>query len=163
MEIRLAVTEDVGAIASIYSHHVLHGTGTFEEVPPRPAEMAGRLDRVTSRNWPWLVAAQDGQVIGYAYAAQFRDRAAYRFSAENSVYVHPRHMNRGVGRRLLTALLSEAAAAGFQRMFAAIGDSANVGSIALHERAGFEHCGRLDRAGFKFGRYLDVVFMQRQI
>ncbi len=171
MLVRSATPSDSEAIAAIYGHHVLHGTplrlpparAPSAAPPPPGTEMAKRLDRVVSRGWPWLVAEQDGTVIGYAYAAQFRDRAAYRFSAENSVYVHPDHTGRGIGRQLLEALLAEAAAAGFQRMFAAIGDSANVGSVALHEHAGFEQCGRLGRAGFKFGRYLDVVFMQRDI
>jgi len=161
--IRFATPDDVAAIAFIYCHHVLHGTGTFEEEPPSVAEMADRLAKVQSRGWPWLVAERDGQVIGYAYAAQFRDRAAYRFAAEDSIYIHPDHMGAGVGRALLDALLSTSAEAGFQRMFAVIGDSHNRGSIRLHERADFEHCGKLDKAGFKFDRYLDVVFMQREL
>ena len=163
MQIRPATPEDAAPLADIYGHHVLHGTGTFEEEPPPVAEMADRLAKVQARGWPWLVAEKDGRVIGYAYAAQFRDRAAYRFAAEDSIYIHPDHMGAGVGRALLDALLPASAAAGFQRMFAVIGDSANAGSIRLHERGGFEHCGKLDKAGFKFGRYLDVVFMQREI
>ena len=161
--IRAAVPGDAAAIAAIYGHHVLHGTGTFEEEPPSKAEMADRLAKVQARGWPWLVAEQDGRVIGYAYAAQFRDRAAYRFAAEDSIYIDPDHMGAGVGRALLDALLVASAEAGFERMFAVIGDSDNLGSVRLHERALFEHCGKLDKAGFKFGRYLDVVFMQRAI
>lgn len=163
LHIRPATPEDVEAIAFIYAHHTLHGTGTFEEEAPSAAEMADRLAKVQARGWPWLVAERDGVVVGYAYAAQFRDRAAYRFAGEDSIYVHPDHMGSGTGRALLDALLPASAEAGFQRMFAVIGDSANLGSIRLHERAGFEHCGKLDKAGFKFGRYLDVVFMQREI
>jgi len=163
VQIRPATPEDAAAIADIYGHHVLHGTGTFEEEPPPVAEMADRLAKVQARGWPWLVAEQEGRVIGYAYAAQFRDRAAYRFAAEDSIYIDPDHMGAGVGRALLDALLVASAEAGFERMFAVIGDSDNLGSVRLHERALFEHCGKLDKAGFKFGRYLDVVFMQRAI
>jgi len=163
LHIRPATPEDVPAITAIYGHHVLHGTGTFEEEPPPVDEMRDRLAKVQGRGWPWLVAEQDGQVIGYAYTAQFRDRAAYRFAGEDSIYIHPDHMGAGVGRVLLDSLLPASAAAGFQRIFAVIGDSDNLGSIRLHERCGFEHCGKLDKAGFKFSRYLDVVFMQREI
>jgi L-amino acid N-acyltransferase YncA len=161
--IRNASLDDAAAITAIYRHHVLHGTGTFEEDPPSVAEMTGRLTRIIERGWPLLVAEKDGRVIGYAYAAQFRDRAAYRFAAEDSIYVDPDHQGEGVGRALLDALMRASAEAGFQRMFAVIGDSANLGSIRLHERAGFTAAGQFDKAGFKFGRYLDVVFMQREI
>lgn len=163
MLIRSATTADAPAIAEIYGHHVLHGTGTFEEDAPPISEMAARLAHVLDRGWPWLVAERDGQLIGYAYTAQFRDRAAYRFAGEDSIYVHPDHMGAGVGRALLDALIPASAAAGFQRMFAVVGDSDNIGSIRLHERTGFDHCGKLDKAGFKFGRYLDVVFLQKAI
>ncbi|HMI18624.1 MAG TPA: GNAT family N-acetyltransferase [Sphingomonas sp.] len=163
LRIRKARPDDADAIAAIYRHHVLHGTGTFEEEPPSVGDMAGRLEKVQAHGWPWLVAEADSAVAGYAYAAQFRDRAAYRFACENSIYVHPDHIGAGVGRALLDALLPASAEAGFQRMFAVIGDSGNLGSIRLHERADFTHCGQLDKAGFKFGRYLDVVFMQREI
>ena len=162
-DIRPATPEDVAAIAFIYGHHALHGTGTFEEEAPSAGEMADRLTKVQTRGWPWLVAEKDGQVVGYAYTAQFRDRAAYRFAGEDSVYIHPDHMGAGIGKALLDALLPASAAAGFQRIFAVIGDSDNAGSIRLHERTGFDHCGKLDKAGFKFGRYLDVVFMQREL
>jgi L-amino acid N-acyltransferase YncA len=163
MQIRLARPADAAAIAAIYGHHVLNGTGTFEEEAPSVEDIAERLAKVQARGWPWLVAETDGQVIGYAYAAQFRDRAAYRFACENSIYVHPDHVGAGIGRALLDALLRASAEVGFQRMFAVIGDSGNVGSIRLHERADFTPAGQLDKAGFKFGRYLDVVFMQREI
>lgn len=163
MQIRLATPTDAAALAAIYGHHVLHGTGTFEEEAPSVAEMADRLARVRSRGWPWLVTEKQGEVVGYAYAAQFRDRAAYRFAAEDSIYIHPDHMGQGVGRALLDALMAASRDAGFQRMFAVIGDSGNAGSIRLHLAADFAHCGQLDKAGFKFGRYLDVVFMQREL
>ena len=161
--IRPASPADAEAIAAIYGHHVLWGTGTFEETPPPVAEMTDRLDKVQARGWPWLVAEQDGQMLGYAYAAQFRDRAAYRFAAEDSIYIHPDHMGLGVGRALLDALMTASKESGFERMFAVIGDSDNAGSIRLHLAGGFTHCGQLDKAGFKFGRYLDVVFMQREL
>jgi phosphinothricin acetyltransferase len=163
LRIRPARPDDAEAIAFIYGHHTLHGTGTFEEEAPSTAEMADRLAKVQGRGWPWLVAERDGQVVGYAYTGQFRDRAAYRFCGEDSVYIHPDHMGAGIGRALLDALLPASAASGFERIIAVIGDSANLGSIRLHERAGFAHCGKLDKAGFKFGRYLDVIFMQREI
>lgn len=163
LHIRNAIPADAEAVAAIYGHHVLWGTGTFEENPPSVAEMADRLDKVQSRGWPWLVAEKDGQVLGYAYAAQFRDRAAYRFAAEDSIYIHPDHMGMGVGRALLDTLMVASKESGFERMFAVIGDSDNAGSIRLHLAANFTHCGQLDKAGFKFGRYLDVVFMQREI
>jgi len=163
LRIRSAEPADAAAIAFIYGHHALHGTGTFEEEAPSVAEMADRMARVRARGWPWLVAERDGEIVGYAYTGQFRDRAAYRFCGEDSVYIHPDHMGAGIGRALLDALLPVSAAAGFQRIVAVIGDSANLGSIRLHERVDFDHCGKLDKAGFKFGRYLDVVFMQREI
>jgi L-amino acid N-acyltransferase YncA len=163
VNIRPASPDDAAAIAAIYGHHVLNGTGTFEEDAPSVTEMAERLAYVQARGWPWLVAERDGLVIGYAYTAQFRDRAAYRFAGEDSIYVHPDHLGAGIGRALLDALIPASAEAGFQRLFAVIGDSANLGSIKLHERADFTPAGQLDKAGFKFGRYLDVVFMQRAI
>jgi phosphinothricin acetyltransferase len=163
IHIRPAVAADAPALADIYTHHILNGTGTFEEEPVDAAEMIRRLARIQGKGWPWLVAEDATGLLGFAYAGQFRDRAAYRFSAENSIYVRPDAMGRGVGDRLLGALLDASAAAGFQRMFAVIGDSANLGSIRLHEKHGFTHAGQCDSAGFKFGRYLDIVFMQRVI
>lgn len=161
--IRPAVLADAAALAAIYAPHVLHGTATFEEEPPGPDEMAARLAAVAGRGWPWLVLEEDGCVLGYAYVAQFRDRAAYRFSCEDSIYLAPQALGRGHGGRLLDALLEASRAAGFRRMFAVIGDSANTASIALHARRGFAHAGRFDRAGHKFGRDLDIVFMQREM
>lgn len=163
MNIRPARSGDIAAITTIYAHHVLHGTGTFEEEPPPEDEMARRMDAVTSRGWPWLVAEEGGTVVGYAYAAQFRDRAAYRYACEDSVYVRADAMGRGVGGALLGALLRAAADVGFRRMFAVIGDSANLGSIRVHLHHGFTPAGQFDAAGHKFGRDLDVVFMQRAL
>ncbi len=164
MHVRPATPADTPAIAAIYAHHVLHGTGTFEEDPPSAEDIAGRMAAIQTRGWPWLVAeGEDGAVIGYAYAAQFRDRAAYRYSCENSVYVRPDAIGRGTGRTLLEALMAAAAASGFRRMFAVIGDSDNAASIELHRRSGFAMAGRFEDAGHKFGRDLDVVFMQRTL
>ncbi|MCB4824394.1 GNAT family N-acetyltransferase [Roseicella aerolata] len=169
MLIRDAVPADLPAITAIYAHHVLHGTGTFEEVPPTEAEMGARMADTQTRGWAWLVA--EGQelpgeapgLIGYAYFNQFRMRSAYRYSAENSVYVRDDVRGMGVGKALVAALLERADQAGFRQMFAVIGDSDNVGSIGLHLSLGFQRAGVLRSAGVKFGRWLDVVFMQRSI
>jgi phosphinothricin acetyltransferase len=165
MPIRDALPADVPAITAIYAHHVLHGAGTFEEAPPDQAEMAARVARVQDRGWPWLVAEGEGGegIVGFAYYAQFRDRSAYRFTAENSVYVRDDVRGMGVGKGLVAALLDRAAAGGFRQMLAVIGDSDNVGSIGLHLSLGFRQVGVLKSAGVKFGRWLDVVFMQRAI
>lgn len=163
MRIRPAIPSDAAAIAAIYAHHVVHGTGTFEEEAPGSNEMAGRMAAIQARGWPWLVAEIDDAVVGYAYAAQFRDRAAYRYSCENSVYVRDDAAGRGIGRALLAALMAAARAYGFRRMFAVIGDQANIGSIRLHERCGFTMAGAFTDAGHKFGRDLDIIFMQRHL
>ncbi|UAK23938.1 GNAT family N-acetyltransferase [Sphingomonas nostoxanthinifaciens] len=154
---------DAEAVAEIYAHHVLHGTGTFEEVPPDAADMAQRMAKVIDRGWPWLLAEDEGGISGYAYAAQFRDRSAYRFSCENSIYIRHDAIGRGVGRALLSALMDAATAAGFMRMYAVIGDAANAGSIELHRRMGFDDAGTLGSIGYKFDRWLDVVFMQKTL
>lgn len=163
MRLRSAEVADAAAIAALYAPHVLHGTATFEEEAPGAGEMALRIERVRLLGWPWLVLADGSDILGYAYAAQFRDRHAYRFAAEDSVYIRDDCLGRGHGRRLLTALLDQAVAADFRRMFAVIGDSANHGSIRLHEALGFSHAGCLRNAGFKFGRWLDVVLMERDL
>jgi phosphinothricin acetyltransferase len=158
--IRPATNADVDAITAIYAHHVLHGTGTFEEEPPTKDEMARRMGSVAGHGWPWLVAEDGPCQLGFAYAAQFRDRSAYRYSCEDSVYVHQDAMGRGIGGALLGALMTAATEAGFRRMLAVIGDSTNLGSIRLHLHHGFTHAGRFDGACHKFGSDLDVVFMQ---
>ncbi len=169
MRIRDAVAADIPAITAIYAHHVLHGAGTFEEVPPDAAEMQARFAEGQGRGWAWLVAEGEGLpgeapgLIGYAYFAQFRNRSAYRFAAENSVYVRNDVRGMGVGKALVAALIERAEKAGFRQMFAVIGDSENVGSIGLHLSLGFHRTGVLKAAGIKFGRWLDVVFMQRSI
>ena len=169
MLIRDAAPADLPAITAIYAHHVLHGTGTFEEVPPTEVEMGRRFAQSEARGWAWLVAEGEGLpgeapgIIGYAYFAQFRDRSAYRYAAEDSVYVRNDVRGMGVGKQLVAALLGRAEAAGFRQMYAVIGDSDNVGSIGLHLSLGFQKAGVLRSAGIKFGRWVDVVFMQRGI
>lgn len=163
MPIRDATAADAEAVAAIYAHHVLHGTGTFEETPPPASEMAARIAKVQAAGWAWLVAEDEGVVQGYAYFAQYRDRSAYRFSAEDSVYVRPDVAGQGVGKSLVAVLLDRAEAAGFRQMLAVIGDSENVGSIGLHVSLGFKPAGIFKSTGFKFGRWVDVVNMQKPL
>ena len=160
MIIRSARLTDAHEIAEIYAHHVLHGTATYELDPPGPAEMAQRLDKVLTSGWPWLVACKPSRAImGYGYVAQFRDRAAYRFAGEDSIYIRDDCRGQGAGKALLAALLPAAEAAGFRQIYAVIG-GAEPGSIALHAALGFEHAGVLRGSGRKHGRWLDTVFMQ---
>ena len=161
MDIEAARPADFAEIQSIYAHHVLHGTGTFEEVPPSIEEMEGRILHVTARGWPWLVATDATGVLGYGYFQQIRDRSAYRYTAEDSIYVREEVRGQGVGKALVTRLLAEAAEQGFRQMIAVIGDSANVGSIGVHASLGFQRVGVLKSTGLKFGRWLDTVYMQR--
>ncbi|WP_439547526.1 GNAT family N-acetyltransferase [Sandarakinorhabdus sp.] len=163
MSIRPARMEDATALAAIYAPAVLHGTASFELDPPSAAEMATRLMKVKSHGWPWLVHVTMGQVDGYAYASQFRDRAAYRHCGECSVYVAPDAQRTGIGQALLMAVISESRSAGFRQMIAVIGDSSNESSIGLHASCGFERVGLLRQAGEKFGRSLDIVMMQRSL
>jgi phosphinothricin acetyltransferase len=162
MKLRPAEPEDVPAIQAIYAHHVLHGLGTFEEVPPTQADMASRCAAVLDRGLPWLVA-EDGEVLGYAYAGPFRTRAAYRFTVEDSVYVAEAARGRGVGRALLTAIIAECEAMGLRQMVGVIGDSGNAASIALHRALGFELKATVEAVGWKHGRWVDVVWMQRAL
>lgn len=158
-----AAAADAAAMAEIYAHHVLHGTATFETAPPDAAGMADRLARVQRAAWPWLVARDaSGAVVGYAYVMQFRDRPAYRFSCEDSVYVRHDRRGEGIGAALLSALIPAAEACGFRQMFAVIG-GAEPASIALHARLGFVEAGRMRGIGRKFGRWLDTVYMQRAL
>jgi phosphinothricin acetyltransferase len=163
MMIRDATADDLTAITAIYAHHVRVGTGTFEETPPEHAEMAARIARVQGAGWAWLVAEADGTVIGFAYFNQFRDRSAYRFCCENSIYVRDDVRGQGVGKALVEVLLERATACQFRQMLAVIGDSENVGSIGLHVSLGFRQAGVLKAVGLKFGRWVDVVFMQRAL
>ncbi len=154
---------DMAAITTIYAHAVLHGTGTFELEPPTLDDMVQRRANVTSRGWPWLVAERGGDVLGYAYANDFRPRRAYRFCLENSIYIADGARSRGIGRALLAELVTRCEVRGARQMLAVIGDSANIASIALHRGFGFEHCGQLNAAGWKFDRWLDVVLMQKAL
>jgi L-amino acid N-acyltransferase YncA len=164
MIVRPATAADAPALAAIYGPEVLHGTASFETEAPDATEMAARLARVQSHGWPWLVAEVDGAVLGYAYASQFRDRPAYAHTAENSVYVAASARGRGIGLALLEALFTAARAAGFEQMIAVVGDAAgNTASLALHTRAGFRPVGRLEGVGCKFGRLLDVAYLQRSL
>ena len=153
--------EDVPAITAIYGHHVLHSTGTFETEPPSQADMNARHTDVLGKGLPYLVAEVEGQVVGFAYCNWFKPRPAYRFSAEDSIYVAPGTHRQGLGHALLTELCQQAERAGVRKMLAVIGDSANAGSIGLHSALGFTHAGVLKSCGWKFNRWLDVVLMEK--
>ena len=157
--IRDVSEQDAGAIAAIYAHHVLHGTASYDMQPPSVEETLGKIRRVVGAGWPFLVAEQDGRVVGYAYATQFRDRAAYAWTCENSIYVDSDWHGRGIGKDLLRELCRRAEGFGFRQMVAVIG-GAEPASIALHEACGFSEAGRLLAAGWKHGRWLDNVYMQ---
>jgi L-amino acid N-acyltransferase YncA len=161
--VRDATPADVAEMQSIYAHHVLHGTGTFDEIPPSIEEMAARLAKVTGRGWAWRVAADASGILGYGYYTQFRDRSAYRFTVEDSIYVRDDVRGQGVGKALVRQLLDDATAHGFRQMIAVIGDSENTGSIGVHASLGFLMVGTMRAVGLKFGRWLDVVTMQRAL
>ncbi len=161
--IRASSDGDLPAITAIYAHHVLHGTGTFEIDPPTCAEMAARRAEVLGRGLPYLVAEERGQVLGFCYCNWFKPRPAYRFSAEDSVYVADGARGRGLGRLLLDALAQQAQAAGVRKLMAVIGDSANVGSVALHRAAGFTEVGVMRSVGWKFGAWRDIVLMEKPL
>lgn len=163
MLIRPANADDFPAIAALYGHWARHGLGTFEETPPSADELASRAAAVTASGLPWLVAEVDRRLAGYAYAAPYRPRSGYRFTAEDTVYVAPHLQGRGVGRALLDAVLVGCEARGVRQVLASIGDSANEASVALHRACGFEVAGVLRAVGFKHGRWVDVVFMQRPL
>jgi len=163
MLIRPANRSDAAALAAIYGHHVLHGFGSFEEIPPSAETMAERWAAVRARGLPYLVCETDGQVAGFAYAGPYRPRSAYRYTVEDSVYVAPGLHGRGLGRALLSAVIADCEALGLRRMLAIIGDSGNAGSIALHRSLGFRPAGVLEAVGFKAGRWLDSVILQRDL
>jgi len=163
MSIRPARMEDAPTLAAIYAPAVLNGTASFEIEPPSAAEMAQRLMKVKSHGWPWLVHVTMGKVDGYAYVTQFRDRPAYRYCGETSVYVAPDAQRTGIGKALLMAASSAARTAGFRQLIAVIGDSGNNASISLHASCGFERAGLLKQIGEKFGKPLDIVMMQRSL
>jgi phosphinothricin acetyltransferase len=161
--IRPAVTSDAEALAAIYGHNVLHGFGTFEEVPPSASEMDQRRLAVVEQGLPWLVAEDAGQVVGYAYAAPFRPRAAYRYTVEDSIYLAPEAVGRGLGRALLSAVLQACEAIGLRQVVAVIGDSQNAASVGLHRALGFEPAGVGRSVGFKHDRWIDIVWMQKAL
>ena len=163
MIVRPSTEADAQALADIYGHHVLHGLASFEEVPPTAAEMAARRAAVVALGLPHLVAEEDGLVLGFAYAGPFRPRAAYRYTVEDSVYVSPDAIGKGVGRAVLTEVLKACEALGVRQVMAVIGDSANAASIGLHAALGFEPAGVCKSVGFKHGRWVDTVWMQKSI
>jgi phosphinothricin acetyltransferase len=163
-KIRPSLDSDVGAITAIYAHHVLHGTGTFETTPPTEQEMTSRRADVLSKGLPYLVVEDAaGGVIGFAYCNWFKPRPAYRYSAEDSIYLAPQAHGQGVGRLLLQELMAQAERAGVRKLIAVIGDSANQGSVGVHKACGFQHVGVLANCGWKFDRWLDVVLMDRAL
>jgi L-amino acid N-acyltransferase YncA len=161
--LRAATPDDVPAIAAIYGHHVMHGLASFEVEPPTVDEMRRRFDAIVGGGYPYLVAERDGRVVGYAYASAFRPRPAYRYTVEDSIYVAPDAIGGGIGRRLLERLIAECEARGYRQMLAVIGDSANHASIGLHRACGFDRMAVFTGTGFKFGRWVDTVFMQRRL
>ena len=163
MTVRATTPADAQAIADIYAHAVLKGVGTFEEAPPSPAGMEARRLRVIAVGLPHLVCERGGRVAGFAYASPFRLRPAYRYCAEDSVYVAPDFKGSGVGRELLDAVIVSCEALGLRQLVALVGDSDNTASLALHAAAGFETQGVLSALGYKHGRWLDVVWMQRTL
>ena len=160
LEIRPTTAADLPSITEIYEHAVRYGTATFELIPPDLAEMTRRFRALMDGGFPYLVAALEGRVVGYAYAGPYRPRPAYRFTVENSVYLQPAIHRRGIGLQLLQRLIAECEARGYRQMIAVIGDSANAGSIGVHTRCGFQMIGTHPNVGFKFGRWLDTVMMQ---
>ena len=163
LTIRPSTAADLPVLTDIYGHAVAQGTGTFELDCPDEAEMARRRDDVLAKGLPWIVAERQAQVLGYAYANHFRPRRAYRFCLEDSIYLAPNAQGQGVGRLLLAELLSQCEMRGARQMLAVIGDSANLGSIAVHRACGFEQTGSFKAAGWKFDRWLDVVLMQKRL
>ena len=161
--IRDARPDDIAAIARIYADAVIHGTASFELEPPTEAEMARRMEALLARRYAYLVAERGGAVVGYAYVGPYRDRRAYDWCVEDTVYVAPEFHRQGIGRLLLTRLVAKAEALGYRQMIGVIGDSANTGSVAVHAAAGFRLIGTFQSIGFKHGRWLDTVMMQRAL
>ena len=162
-KIRPSTAADISGITAIYAHHVVHGTGTFETTPPTPSEMATRRDDVLSKHLPYLVIEDASGLLGFAYCNWFKPRPAYRFSAEDSIYLAPTASGRGLGRLLLNELIAQAERSGVRKLIAVIGDSANKGSIGVHHACGFKPAGTLSSCGWKFERWLDVVLMEKSV
>jgi L-amino acid N-acyltransferase YncA len=161
--IRPSRNEDLSAITAIYAHHVLHGTGTFETDPPNLADMTARRADVLTKGLPYLVAEQDGVIAGFAYGNWFKPRPAYRYSAEDSIYLAPEVQSKGLGRALLAELLGYFEAAGIRKVMAIVGDSANAGSVGVHRALGFTQVGTVESCGWKLGAWRDIVIMQKTL
>lgn len=161
--IRPSRDADLPEITSLYRQHVLTSTGTFETEAPSELDMANRRADVLAKRLPYLVAVDGGEIAGFAYGNWFKPRSAYRYSVEDSIYLAPHQHGKGLGRALLAELLMRCEAAGVRKVMAIIGDSANAGSVGLHEAAGFEHVGKIDACGWKFGAWRDIVIMQKSL
>ncbi len=157
------MTEHIDAITAIYAHHVLHGTSSWELMPPDSAEMTRRARALLTNGYPYLLALAEGRVAGYAYVGAYRPRPAYRYTVEHSIYVDEVVRRGGVGHALMQALIEACTAKGFRQMIAVVGDSQNLQSIRFHEKMGFRHVGRVENIGFKFDRWMDQVLMQRPL
>jgi phosphinothricin acetyltransferase len=163
IEIRASEEDDIAAIAAIYRHHVLHGLASFEEVAPKADELASRRRRILARGLPYLVAECSGRVLGYCYASPYRTRSAYRFTLEDSIYIDAAKLGRGIGRALLGNLIERCTELGYRQMVAVVGGSDTWPSIRLHAALGFSKVGVLPAIGFKFGGWVDIVLMQRDL
>lgn len=161
--IRPSRDEDVAVIAAIYGHHVQHGVASFEDVPPSVEEMGRRRGDIVARGFPYLVAERAGRVVGYCYAGSYRARIGYRFTVEDSIYIDQNEVGRGIGRALLTQVIDRVIAQGYRQMIAVIGGSETLPSIRLHAALGFVQIGVFPAIGFKFGRWIDSVYMQRAL
>jgi L-amino acid N-acyltransferase YncA len=161
--IRDSRDDDIAAIAAIYGHHVLHGVASFEDVPPSEEEMGRRRADIVSRGFPYIVAERDGGVIGYCYSGPYRTRVGYRFTIEDSIYIDADEVGRGIGRALLSRVIERSTALGYRQMIAVIGGSETLPSIRLHAALGFAQIGLFPAIGFKFGRWIDSVYMQRPL
>ena len=163
LNIRPSSDPDLPAITAIYGHQVLHGTGTFETTPPTEADMVTRRLDVLARGLPYLVAERAGKLLGFAYCQWFKPRPAYRYSAEDSIYLDPDAAGQGVGKQLLQELVRRAEAVGVRKLIAVIGDSNNASSIGVHRSLGFEKVGVIQSCGWKFDRWLDIVLMEKAL
>lgn len=163
MIIRACEARDLPQVQAIYAHHVLTGLGSFEETPPSLEEIHARYERIVRNGYPFVVADRDGEVVGFAYAGEYRPRAAYRFTCESSVYVRPGTQRGGIGRALMLDVIAACERRGLRQMLAVIGDSENAASIGLHAALGFAPVGTFKAVGFKFGRWVDTVLMQREL
>jgi phosphinothricin acetyltransferase len=163
LSVRDATLADVSSCHAIYAHHVRTGFGTFDETPPTLADYDAKFRGLAATGLPWLVAESGGEVVGFAYASPFRPRSGYRYTAEDSVYIRDDKRGAGVGSALLLQLVERLKALQVRQVVAVIGDSQNAGSIALHRKAGFDHSGTIKAIGYKLGRWVDVVMMQRAL